>query len=188
MVLIQVSSINQFVRHCGWDMLPKSLAANKGAALYRTHSPSFSYHHHHRRPSTTAATASVEERTTNPVNPDELFDQVDVDKDGRINRCEFHMALQLAKFDDVMTAQAVAKDNLERLVEKMEDVEKLQQNMDEMEANYYCGKKTASEIDTIYADSTNLKEDKLQKSIHQLKNLIYDARAIFSHTATTKHN
>jgi len=184
--MLPLQASTRLARHCVRPMIIKALVARSGACR-SMHIPSI-----HRLSSSAAAARSVEmnKGKMGPIDPSRLFDQVDADKDGSINKHEFLTVLQLVKHEDIMKAQADARDNLERLSRKMESVERLEQHMADLEANYELkhqtynniGMRTAAEIDELFTES-KLKKDNIKDSIGELKSLIYEARAIFNSAA-----
>lgn len=134
-----------------------------------------------------SSSPSSSSAVTRPIDPSKLFDQVDGDKDGTIDKHEFLTALQMVNYENVMKAQEQAKENLNRLTRKMATVEKLEQYLADLESNHELkqqaynniGMSTAAEIDALFAES-KLKKDHIKDSIRELKSMIHEARAIFN--------
>lgn len=184
--MLPLQASTSLVRRFARPVVIKALVARCGASRSVSHNVRAI----HRLSSSAAALRRDEAATDGPMDLSKLFDQVDGDKDGAIDKHEFLMALQLVKYEDFMKTQADAKENLERLAKKMATVEKLEQHLAELEETYQVkqeaynniGLKTAAEIDALFADS-KLKKDNIKSSIGELKSLIYEARAIFNTTA-----
>lgn len=185
MLPLQASSL---VMHSAKTMSLKALASRVGASR-AVHIQSF-----HRLSSTLSAvrTESSAGFKTPSIDMNKLFNEVDGDHDGSINRSEFNAALRLVKYDGILKGQALAREQLGRLAKELETVERLERHVADIEARYgdlqrpysCIGWETAAEIDALFANS-KLKKDCIKDTINDLKSLIHGARATFNSAATT---
>lgn len=104
------------------------------------------------------------------IDLNKLFDEVDNDSDGSINKHEFLSALKLVQYDGILKTQADAKDELDRLSKKMETVERLEHDMADLLEN----------SGSTAADSNKVKRDDIKSAINELKAQIITARATFN--------
>jgi hypothetical protein len=165
----------------------------RGGACRSTHSASVrGIHSIHRLASTVSAVKA--ERSSNfkagSIDIAKLFDKVDGDSDGYINKNEFVAALKLVKYDGILKTQADAKDELNRLSKKMETLERLEKDLADLEQSYTLQQKVCntqdmmmeSEVQDMFVDS-DLKKDNIKKAIYELRNQIFTSRATFNSMA-----
>jgi Ca2+-binding EF-hand superfamily protein len=180
------------VRRTAQRMAAKALAA-RGGVCRSTHSSSVrDIHSIDRLASTVSAVRAG--RSSNfkagSIDIAKLFDKVDSDSDGYINKSEFLAALKLVKYDGILKTQADAKDELNRLSKKMETLERLEKDMVDLEESYTLQQKVCntqdmmmeSEVQDMFAAS-DLKKDSIRKAINELRNQIFESRATFNSMA-----
>jgi hypothetical protein len=110
----------------------------------------------------------------------ELFQLVDSDNDGLINKHQFQTALELLRSENRIKNQEAAKNELVRLTKKLDTIQKLEQHMASLEA----------EIDTVDVNKkmftiTKEQTDDIKGMLAELKSLVHGARAVFNTAATT---
>lgn len=122
--------------------------------------------------------------TIQPANIDEIFDEIDADKNGVISKDEFKAALERMSYYDLIKVQQAAHANLEK---KLEVVAKIENHMGELEANYEkkqaaysnVGMMTASEIDALFEESKSKKKD-IRTCLEEIKDLVAKAKGLFA--------
>jgi hypothetical protein len=172
-------------------MALKALAA-RGGVCRSTHSSSDRGIHSIHRLSSTVAAVKAEGSSkfkAGSIDLAKLFDEVDGDHDGVINKNEFLAALKLVQYDSILKTKADAKGELDRLTKKMETLERLERNMSDLEESYTLQKQVCNtegmmmeaEVQDMFAES-ELKKDNIRRAINELKAQIFSSRATFNTT------
>jgi hypothetical protein len=120
------------------------------------------------------------------VDPEKIFDEIDTDKDGVINKAEFLWALDRLCYTDLVKVHKAAETNLASLEKKLKTVEKMEGDIVELEAAYAekqnaynnIGLMTAADIDALF-DKSQIKKKDLKDSLGELKSLIAEAHSMF---------
>jgi hypothetical protein len=117
------------------------------------------------------------------IDPDKIFDEIDVTGTGTISREEFKAALSRLRYSDLLKIHEAAEANLRALDTKLETLDKIEKDLNELnsiskqkkQAYNNVGFTTAADLDALF-DESRLTRKRVHSNVSELKGNISQAR------------
>ncbi|KAL3907199.1 MAG: hypothetical protein SGILL_008966 [Bacillariaceae sp.] len=126
------------------------------------------------------------------IDPEKIFDEIDVDKNGTISREEFKAALSRLRYSDLMKIHKAAEANLRAFDTKLETLEGIEKDLDTLKnivkqkQKVYnnVGMNTAADIDALF-DESKVTRKRLESNVSELKGNLSHARDTYYNIGMT---
>ena len=126
------------------------------------------------------------------VDPDKIFDEIDVSHTGTISREEFKAALSRLRYSDLLKIHEAAEANLKALDNKLGTLEDIEKDLDALknisnqkqEVYNNVGMTTAADIESLFDESKTTRK-RVESNVSELKGNLSQARDAYYNIGMT---
>lgn len=121
------------------------------------------------------------------IDPDKIFDEIDITGRGSISREEFKAALGRLRYNDLLKIHEAAAANLKAIQSKMDKIQEIEQGMEaltdlsSLKRDVYnnIGLTTAADLDMLF-DRAKVAREKVSQDVSELKGQLTQTRDVYN--------